>query len=75
MARTGVDDAVYSAEEGGPGLVVEDDDERSTRQLRNIVGEPLARLRAHVGEIPIHGDHVGGHEVELVDVPQPFASK
>ena len=75
MAGAGVDDAVHSAEEGGPRLVVEDDDDGRARHLRSIVGEPLAGLGAHVREIPVHGDHVGGHEVELVDVPQPFAGK
>ncbi len=74
MGGAGIDDAVHGAEQGGPGLVVEDNDNGGARQAHSLVDQPLAGLGAHVGEVPIHGDHVGGHQVELVDEPQPFTS-
>ena len=52
---------------------MEDDDKRCARQARRIVDEARARLGAHVGEVSVHGNCVRGHEVELVDMPQPFA--
>ena len=54
---------------------MKDDNDRGARQLRRCVGEPLARVGAHVREISVHGDHVRGHEVELVDMPQPFTKE
>jgi hypothetical protein len=39
-----VDDAVDGAEEGGPGFVVEDDDDTGRREAPRVVPEPVFKL-------------------------------
>lgn len=63
---------MHGPDEGGPGLVVEHDDDGGGGQVSGRVPEPPALLRPDVGEVPVDGDGVGGDQVELVQVPQPL---
>ena len=58
------------AEQGGPGLVVEDDDDRGGRQVG--VGQRSALRRSDVFETSIKTYLVRGQDVELVDVEEPL---
>ena len=58
------------AEQGGPGLVVEDDDDRGGRQVG--VGQRPALRRSDVFETSIKTYLVRGQDVELVDVEEPL---
>ena len=46
MVGSVVNDAVYSADEGGPGLVVEDDDDGGGGKGRQVVVQGPALLRS-----------------------------
>ena len=59
-----------SAEQGGPGLVVEDNDDRGGRKVGVV--ERSALWRTDIFQATIKAYLVGGQDVELVDVEEPL---
>jgi len=67
LRRRPVDDAVDSPEEGGPALVVEDEDDAGRGEVGGVI-PVFALLLSSVRHGSVQADFVGHELVEAVDI-------